>query len=260
MNLYIHDIRNAHLLLGDTLLYPKFKEGERLQKFDIVIANPPWNQDGYDEEVLKKGEFWRERYKVGFTPKQSADWAWIQHMLSSAKDDTGRVGVVIDNGCLFRGGREKAIRTMLVGKDLLDAVILLPEKLFYNTGAPGAILVFNKNKEEKKKGKVLFINASKEFEQHPEVRKLNRLGDEHIEKIAKGYKDFSDVDGLSRVVGIDEIKENDHNLNVTLYVFPEEETEEIDITEEWRGLISLEEQLRTVDQKIEGYLKELESA
>ncbi|GAH36938.1 unnamed protein product, partial [marine sediment metagenome] len=80
MNMFIHDIRNAKLFPGDTLLYPKTKEGERLGKFDIVIANPPWNQDGYYEEVLKKGEFWRERYKYGFTTKQSADWAWIQHM------------------------------------------------------------------------------------------------------------------------------------------------------------------------------------
>ncbi len=85
MNLYIHDIRNAHLALGDTLLYPKFKDDESFKKFDIVIANPPWNQDGYYEEVLKKGEFWRQRFKYGFTPKQTADWAWIQHMLASAK-------------------------------------------------------------------------------------------------------------------------------------------------------------------------------
>ena len=257
MNLYIHDIGNAHIMLGDTLLYPKFKEGERLQQFDIVIANPPWNQDGYNEEVLKKGEFWRERYKVGFTPKQSADWAWIQHMLSSAKEDTGKVGIVIDNGCLFRGGKEKAIRTLLVGKDLLDTVILLPEKLFYNTGAPGAVLVFSKNKSEKRKGKILFINASREYEQHPEVRKLNRLGDEHIEKIAKAYKDFSETDGFSRAVGIDEIKENDFNLNVTLYVFPEEETEEIDVAEEWKELRRIEEELVGIETRIENYLMEL---
>lgn len=257
MNLYIHDIRNAHLMLGDTLLYPKFKEGERLEKFDIVIANPPWNQDGYDEEVLKKGEFWRERYRFGFTPKQSADWAWIQHMLSSAKDDTGRVGVVIDNGCLFRGGREKVIRTLLVGKDLIDSVILLPEKLFYNTGAPGAILVFNRNKPEERKENILFINASREYEQHPEVRKLNRLGDGHIEKIAKAYKDFIEMDGVSRAVGIDEIKENDYNLNVTLYVFPEEETEEIDVAMEWKELRGLEEELVKIERRIENYLMEL---
>jgi len=258
MNLYIHDIRNGELLLGDTLLYPKFKEGDRLKKFNVVIANPPWNQDGYSEEVLKKGEFWRERFNFGFTPKQSADWAWIEHMLAQAMDDTGRVGVVIDNGCLFRGGKEKAIRTSIINADLIEAVILLPEKLFYNTGAPGAVIILNKNKPEARKRKILFINASTEYEQHPDVRKLNRLGDEHIEKIVKAYKEFKDSDGFSRAVEIEKIKENDYNLNVTLYVFPEEEVEEIDVTGEWEELRGLEGELVEIKRKIEGYLRELE--
>ncbi len=266
MNLYIHDIRNGQLALGDTLLYPKFKEGNlpasagqsgKLKKFDVVIANPPWNQDGYSEETLKKGEFWRERFNFGFTPKQSADWAWIEHMLASAKERGGRVGVVIDNGCLFRGGKEKAIRTSIVNADLIEAVILLPEKLFYNTGAPGAVIVLNKNKPKARKGKVLFINASNEYEQHPSVRKLNRLGDEHIEKIVKAYKEFRDSGGFSKVVEIEKIKENGYNLNVTLYVFPEEEIEEIDVTKEWEGLRKVERELVEVEKKIEGYLKEL---
>jgi type I restriction enzyme M protein len=257
MNLYIHDIRNAQLFLGDTLLYPKLKEGEKIRDFDMVIANPPWNQDGYAEEVLKRGEFWRERYRYGFTPKQSADWAWIQHMVASAKDDRGRVGVVIDNGCLFRGGKEKAIRIGILNANLVEAVILLPEKLFYNTGAPGAIIILNKNKPGDHKDKVLFINASQEYEQHPDVRKLNRLGDEHIQKIVTAYKEFKDIDGFSRAVSLEEIKENDYNLNVTLYVFPEEEVEEIDIVKEWEELRHLESELADVEERIEQYLKEL---
>ena len=257
MNLYIHDIRNVHLMLGDTLLYPKFKEADKLQKFEVVIANPPWNQDGYDEITLKRGEFWIERFRYGFNPKQSADWAWIQHMLASAKDDTGRVGIVLDNGCLFRGGREKAIRRNIVNRDLIDTIILLPEKLFYNTGAPGTMIIFNKNKPNGRKNKILFINASKEYEQHPEVRKLNRLGDTHIGKIVNAYKEFCDMEGFAKVVGIDEIKENDYNLNVTLYVFPEEEVEEIDVEKEWGELKEIEHELAEINQKIEGYLREL---
>ncbi|TET66862.1 MAG: SAM-dependent DNA methyltransferase [Candidatus Aminicenantes bacterium] len=257
MNLYIHDIRNGQLILGDTLLYPKFKEGDGVKKFDVVIANPPWNQDGYNEEILKKGEFWRERFNHGFTPRQSADWAWIEHMVASAKDDTGRVGVVIDNGCLFRGGKEKATRTSIVNADLIEAVILLPEKLFYNTGAPGAIIVLNKNKPKARKGKILFINASNEYEQHPSVRKLNCLGDENIEKIVKAYKGHKDSDGFSKVIEIEKIKENDYNLNVTLYAFPEQEVEEIDVVEEWKGLGRLEDKLAEIERKVEGYLKEL---
>jgi type I restriction enzyme M protein len=257
MNLYIHDIRNAQLTLGDTLLYPKFKEADRVKDFDMVIANPPWNQDGYDEEILKKGEFWRDRFRYGFTPRQSADWAWVQHMLASADDNTGRVGVVIDNGCLFRGGKEKAIRTGVLNADLLEAVILLPEKLFYNTGAPGTIIILNKNKSEERKGKIFFINASKEYQQHPEVRKLNQLGDNHIKKMVEAYKKFKNEDGFSKAIDIEKIKENDYNLNVTLYVFPEEETEEIDVAREWEELKKLEKEIFAVEEKIEGYLREL---
>ena len=257
MNLYIHDIRNAKLGLGDSLLYPKFKEGKGIRTFDIVIANPPWNQDGYGEEVLKKGEFWKERFRYGFSPNQSADWAWAEHMLASAKDDTGRVGVVIDNGCLFRGGKEKAIRAGVINDELLEAVILLPEKLFYNTGAPGAILILNKNKPSKRKGRILFINASSEFEQHPEIRKLNRLGDKHIEKIVSAYKGFKEIDGFSKIIDHEKIKENDYNLNVTLYVFPEEEVEQIDIEKEWQEGIKIEKELQDIEKKIEGYLGEL---
>jgi len=257
MNMMIHGIKDAKLAVGDTLLRPAFKEGEKLKRFDVVIANPPWNQDGYGEETLKKAEFREERFKYGYPPNNSADWAWIQHMLASAKDN-GRVGVVIDNGALFRGGAEKRIRSRIVKEDLLDCVILLPEKLFYNTGAPGAIMVFNKDKPKERKGKVLFINASLEYEKHPEVRKLNRLGEKNIEKIVKAYEEFEDVEGFARVVSLDEIKENDFNLNVTLYVFPMEEEEEIDVKAEWEELKKINEELAEVDEKIEGYLRELE--
>lgn len=257
MNLYIHDIRNAQVAQGDSLLYPKFKDKEGLKKFNVVIANPPWNQDGYDEQTLKKSEFWKERFEYGFTPRQSADWAWIQHMLASADEKDGRVGVVIDNGCLFRGGKEKAIRSAVIGADRIEAVILLPEKLFYNTGAPGAILILNKNKPADRKGKILFINASQEYQQHPDVRKLNQLADSNIDKIVKAYRDFKEIDGFSRIVGYDELKDNDFNLNVTLYVFPEEETENIDVLKEWEELRQLEKEILETEAKIESYLKEI---
>ncbi|MGB3479514.1 MAG: class I SAM-dependent DNA methyltransferase [bacterium] len=257
MNLYIHDIRNARINLGDTLLYPKFKESDKLQQFNVCIANPPWNQDGYNEDVLKKGEFWHDRFNYGFPTKQSADWAWIQHMLTSVNGDNGRVGIVIDNGCLFRGGREKAIRTGIIKDDLLEAVLLLPEKLFYNTGAPGAVLIFHKNKSKNRKEKVLFINASQAFEQHPDVRKLNRLGIEHQTRITNSYQKFSEEKGFSRVVDHAEIEKNDYNLNVTLYVFPEEEIEEIDIPKEWKELQALDSEIAKTTKEIEDHLEEL---
>ena len=257
MNTYIHGIRNAQIVYGDTLLSPKFKEGEGLKKFDVVMANPPWNQDGYNEETLKKGEFWRQRFRYGFPTKQTADWAWIQHMLASAKDEGGRVGLVIDNGCLFRGGRERAIRSGILRDDLIECVILLPEKLFYNTGAPGAIIIFNKNKPEERKGKILFINASNEYEPHPEIRRLNRLGDKHIKKIVEAYKEFKDIEGFCRVVSLDEIRENDYNLNVTLYVMPIVEEEEIDIIREFSELKRLEVERQEVEEKLEEYISQI---
>jgi type I restriction enzyme M protein len=260
MNMYIHDIRDAHLEFGDTFLYPKFKEADGLRRFDVVVANPPWNQDGYDEEVLKKGEFWRERFGFGFVPRQSADWAWVQHMIASAKDDSGRVGVVIDNGCLFRGGKERAVRSSVLERDWVECVILLPEKLFYNTGAPGAIIIFRKNKPAERRGKVLFINASSEYEQHPEVRKLNIFGKSHIEKIAGAYRSFGEEEGFSRVVGLDEVRQNDYNLNVTLYVMADEEGEQIDIAKEYAELKELEKERQETASKLEEYISEITRA
>jgi type I restriction enzyme M protein len=256
MNLILHGINDYHLENGDTLLYPRFKENGFIKRFDICMTNCPWNQDGYGEETLRKGEFWRERFKYGFPPRQSADWAWIQHLLASTKD-SGKAAIVIDNGCLFRGGKEKAIRARIVEEDLIEAVILLPEKLFYNTGAPGAIIVFNKNKPPERKGKILFINASQEYEKHPEVRKLNILSKKNIEKIVSVYKSFGETDGISRVVSLDKIKENDYNLNVSLYVFPEEEEEEIDIVKEWRDLVIIEKEYNKINETIEEILNKL---
>jgi type I restriction enzyme M protein len=259
MNMYIHDIRDAHLEFGDTFLYPKFKEGEGIKQFDVVLANPPWNQDGYDEEVLRKGEFWKQRFGYGFVPRQSADWAWIQHMLASARHNGSRVGIVIDNGCLFRGGKEKAIRSAVLSEkhDLVECVILLPEKLFYNTGAPGAIIIFNLHKPAERKGKVLFVNASKEAEQHPEVRKLNLLGDNNIKKIVAACKNCSEEKGFSRVVSLKEIEQNDFNLNVTLYVIRDEESEGINISQEFAELKQLEEERKNVDDKLSEILRRI---
>jgi type I restriction enzyme M protein len=256
MNLYIHDIKDADIQLGDTLLYPKHPLGFA----DVVLANPPWNQDGYDEDVLKKGDLWRQRFTYGFTSKQSADWAWIQHMLAMAKDKEGRVGVVIDNGCLFRGGREGEIRRKIIEADLVECVLLLPEKLFYNTGAPGAIIIFRKNKPADRKGKILFINASNEFIKHPTVRKLNSLSDENIKRIAEAYRKFEDIAGFCKVVSIEEVRSKDYNLNVTLYVMPVQEGEQIDIIKEWEELKSLEREKQEITSKLEQYISEIAQA
>ncbi|MFH1473848.1 MAG: N-6 DNA methylase [Candidatus Aenigmatarchaeota archaeon] len=262
MNMFIHNIRDAKIDYGDTLDYPKFLYKGSLQKFDLVIANPPWNQDGYDENRLKRSDFWRERYVYGFAPKQSADWVWIQHMLSSTNEN-GKVGIVIDSGCLSRGAKEKSIKKRILDGtenlkgDLIECVILLPEKLFYNTPSSGAIIIFNKNKPKERKNKVLFINAVKEYERNPDVRRLNILTENNIEKISRAYKGFKNIEGFSRVVSIDEIRneENDYNLLVPLYVFPKKELEEIDIKKELEEMDKSEKEIKKTDTKMQNLLK-----
>jgi len=255
MNLLLHDIKNANIANGDTLDYPRFNEDGRLKQFDVVIANVPWNQDGYGEERLKKADF-RERFSFGYSPQNTADWAWIQHMLASAKEN-GRVGIVVDNGCLFRGGREKTIRSKNIKRDLVECVVLSPEKLFYNTGAPGAIIIFNKNKPRARRNKILFINGSNEFIAHPSIKRLNTLSIENIRKVADAYEKFAEMPGFSRAVDIKEVVDNGYNLNIPLYVMPIEEREQIDINKEFAELKELEKEREEVGKKLEEYVSQL---
>ena len=258
LNFILHGIKNAKVYIGDSLLNPKFEE--RLREFyedgkaDKVVANPPWNRDGYGEKTLKKNSKYTEIFKYGFTPAQSADWAWIQLFNYYAKY---KAGIVIDSGALFRGGREAQIRAKFVKIDLIDAVILLPEKIFYNTQAPGVIIVFNKNKPEERKNKILFINASQEYIPHPEVRRLNKLSDENIKKIANIYREYKEVEGFSRIVDLEEIERNDFNLNVSLYVSPIAEEENIDLEEEFKKLEELNKEYLEKYEKVRNYIKEI---
>jgi type I restriction enzyme M protein len=147
---------------------------------------------------------------------------------------------------LFRGGKEKAIRARILEDDLIECVILLPKKLFYsNKGAPGVILILNKNKPKNRKNKILFINAQNEYEKHPIYKKLNILKEEHILKIVKAYKEFKEIEGFSRIVDIDEIRQKEYNLNVNLYVAPQEKEEEIDILAELEELEKIEKEMTT---------------
>jgi len=192
--------------------------------------------------------------EAGYTPKTTADWAWVQLMLYYAKK---KVGIILDQGALFRGGKEENIRRGIVKSDLLEAVILLPEKLFYNTQAAGIILVFNKEKPAERKGKVIFIDAGELYIKHPEIRKLNQLSEENINKIVNMYNEFKDVENSARIVSFDEIEKNDYNLNVSLYVQKENESEEIDIFREFEELKSLEEERQSIMEKLESYLEEV---
>lgn len=258
MNLLLHEIKNANFENGDTLDYPRFRENGHLRQFDIVIANIPWNQDGYGEERLKKADL-KERFALGYATQSSADWAWIQHMLSSAKTN-GRIAVVVDNGCLFRGGAEKTVRSKVIEKDLVECVILLPEKLFYNTGAPAAIIILSKNKPKESKKKILFINGSNDFIPNPSIRRLNSLSKENKDKIVKAYQNSTGVEGFSVFVNNEEIEKNDYNLNVTLYAMPIEEKEEIDIVREYKELEEIEKQRNEATNKLKQFLNQITEA
>ncbi|MEM4056659.1 MAG: class I SAM-dependent DNA methyltransferase [Thermoplasmatales archaeon] len=252
MNAIIHDMQDSEIAIGDTMLRPGFKnEDGSLRKFDKVVANPMWNQK-FDQSVYKNDPY--GRFTFGYPPNNSADWGWIQHMLFSSKK---RVVVVLDQGSLFRGGSEGKIRKGVIEKDLIESVISLPEKLFYNTGAPASIIVLNKSKDENRKGRILFINASNEFGKHKEVRRLNQLYPEHIEKIVNAFRSFSNSEGFSSVRSIEDVEKNNGNLNVTLYVPPVTKEEQVDIRNVLSEISKVDNELKEVDEKLNKYLKEL---
>ncbi|MGC8665039.1 MAG: N-6 DNA methylase [Nitrososphaeria archaeon] len=250
LNMILRGIENFIIYNGDSLGNPQF------DKADYVIANPPWNLD-YNEDNLKKDnvkQIYNSIVPAGYTPRSSADWAWVELMLYYAEK---KVGVILDQGALFRGGKERSIREGIVRADLLEAVILLPEKLFYNTSASGIIMVFNKNKSDERKGKIAFIDASSLYIKHPEVRKLNRLSDENIEKIVQMYREFRDVPNFAKVVDVSEIEKNGFNLNVSLYVKKTNEEEKIDVVKEFEELKELEKQRQELLTKVENYISEV---
>jgi type I restriction enzyme M protein len=252
MNAIIHDIDSAEIRIGDTMERPAFVNPDgSLMQFDKVTANPMWNQN-FDPEQLKNDPY--NRFIFGIPSKSSGDWAWIQHMLASAKK---RVVVVLDQGALFRGNVERKIRKSVIEKDLVECIISLPEKLFYNTGAPAAILIFNKNKEPQRKDKILFIDASEEFGKHKEVRRLNQLYPEHIDKIVNVFNSFQDQEGFSSTRSKDFVLSQDGNLNVTLYVTKIDNQERIDIKKVLSDISETDNKLKQVDEKLKFYLKEL---
>jgi type I restriction enzyme M protein len=212
MNMLLHGIPYADIKNDDTLAAPQHTEGGELMRFDRVITNPPFSQNYERKELL-----FPERFRFGFCPEggKKADLMFVQHMLSVLRPG-GMVATVMPHGVLFRGGAEKEIRTGILNEDLLDAVIGLGPNLFYGTGIPACILVLRAPgaKPKARRGKVLFINADREF---TEGRAQNYLFPEHLEKIVTAWRSFEDIEGFARVVSRDELKANDDNLNIRRY-------------------------------------------
>jgi type I restriction enzyme M protein len=248
-NVMLHGME-AQIHQGDSFVDPRFLDGGGLKKFDIAITNPMWNQDGY-RESMENDRF--NRFPYGMVHNSSADWGWIQHLLASTKSN-GRIGIVLDQGALFRGGAEGEVRKKVVEKDLVECVVALPEKLFYNTGAPGCLIFLNRNKQAKRKGKVLFVYAGNDFEK---LKSMNRLREKNVADIVNGYRNYVDVPRFSRVVLLENIMENDCNLSVTRYVDTFTEDEQIDVGQVWDRLRKLDSERQAVDNKIRSFLEEL---
>jgi type I restriction enzyme M protein len=212
MNMLLHGIADADIRNEDTLASPEHLESGELMRFDRVITNPPFSQN-YSREGIP----FPERFRFGFCPEsgKKADLMFVQHMLSVLRS-AGLVVTVMPHGVLFRGGEEKEIRTGFLDEDILDAVIGLGSNLFYGTGIPACILVLRApgTKPNERRGKVLFINADREYH---EGRAKNQLLPEHIEKIVSAYEAFETIPGFASVVTQEEIRENDVNLNIRRY-------------------------------------------
>jgi type I restriction system adenine methylase (hsdM) len=249
MNMFLHNIQTAHIEWGDTLNNPKLIEKDTLMKFDIVIANPPFSLDKWGAENASADPY--NRFFRGVPPKSKGDYAFISHMVETALAGHGKIGVILPHGVLFRGAGEGAIRKRMIEENLLEAVIGLPSNLFFGTGIPACILIFNKGKKTKD---VLFIDASHEFEPG---KNQNKLRDSDIAKIVKTFKDFKPIDKYSYRAKFEEIEENEFNLNIPRYVDTFEEEEEIDIVATQKEIEALEKDLEKVRKEMRGYLKEL---
>jgi type I restriction enzyme M protein len=254
MNTFIYDIE-AEIALGDTMNRPRFTdEGGGLRHFDLVVANPMWNQD-FGKEIYEADSY--DRFGYGAPPSSTADWGWVQHMVHSLKDD-GRMAVVLDTGAVSRGSgsrgsnRERDIRKAFVEADLVEAVILLPENLFYNTTAAGIVMVLNKAKRHPHE--ILLVNASKKFDKG---RPKNYLTDENVTTVASAYEAWEGRESFSAVVTTDEAVRNDFNLSPSRYVTVDRQEEVMPLEDAFVLLAEAEEERTLADEKLHAVLASL---
>ena len=251
MNMLLHGLPDARVEKGDTIRDPKLVEEGELLLYDRVIANPPFSLDEWGREVAESDGF--GRFRFGVPPKTKGDLAFIQHMVA-VLNASGRLGVVMPHGVLFRGAAEGKIRQGLLREDLFEAVIGLAPNLFYGTAIPAAVLVLNRNKPEARKGKVLFVDASGEF---AEGSNQNLLHDGHLEHISGTFHSGADVERYARVVPLAEIEQNGWNLNISRYVDTAEKEDRIDVVDAVRKLRGLESARAKAQVEMKQYLTEL---
>ena len=251
MNMVLHGISDFAIEYGDTLSNPKQVEGGNLKTYDKVLANFPFSMD-WDNKGAEKDSY--NRFRFGIPPaKGKADFAFIQHMYAQL-NEKGQAAIVCSQGVLFRGGTEAEIREGMIGEDVIEGIIAIPEKLFFGTGIPACILILNKNKPARRKNKIIFIYGAKDYQ---EGKNRNKLRDSDIKKIVRTFKDFKDVDRYCHVADLNELKENEFNLNVPRYVDISEPEEEIDIQATIDELRELDCERKKLEAKVKQDIKEL---
>lgn len=257
MNMILHNEDSALIKWGDTLNNPLLIENDRLLKFNIVTANPPFSLDKWGAEHAsgdKHKRFWR-----GVPPKSKADYGFISHMVETALPLEGRVAVIVPHGVLFRGAGEGKIRRSLIDDNLLDAVIGLPANLFFGTGIPAAILVFDRSREpggvHAHRADVQFVDGSRDFQAG---KNGSVLRPEDIAALADAYHSRAEVPRFSRAVPVAEIAANDYNLNIARYVDTFEAQDAVDIAALNTEIATLETELSSVRARLDTHLRDLE--
>ncbi len=222
MNLFLHGIEDFEIARRDTLAKPAFIENDRLMQFNVILANPPYSINKWNRELWTNDPWGRNIY--GVPPQGRADYAFFQHIIKSMDPDMGRCAILFPHGVLFRDEEQK-MREKLVEDDVIDCILGLGPNLFYNSPMEACVIFCNMNKEKKKKRRILFINAVNEITRE---KAQSFLKDEHIQKIYKAYKEYKDIEDFTKVVSIDDIKKNDSNLSINLYVRPKSERSEVE--------------------------------
>lgn len=225
MNMFLHGIEDFEIVRGDTLEHPAFLDNDHLKQFDVVLANPPYSIKRWNRELWENDPYGRNIY--GTPPQARADYAFIQHIIKSMNPETGRCAILLPHGVLFRDV-ELEIRKRFVEHDVIECVLGLGPNLFYNSPMEACVIFCRMNKPEKRKGKILFINAVNEIRRE---KTISYLDIEHREKITEIYKHFKSEEGFSKVVTLDEVLNNRAGLNIPLYVYEKVDNEEFHLKE-----------------------------
>jgi type I restriction enzyme M protein len=249
MNMFLHGLDNARIERGDTIKNPKLIEDDRLMRFNVVVANPPFSLDKWGADTASDDRF--ERFWRGTPPKSRGDYAFISHMVETMNEQDGRVGVVVPNGVLFRGGSEGLIRQRFIEENLLDGVVGLPANLFFGVGIPAALMFFRRNKTDKN---VFFIDASGEY---AEGKNQNKLREEDLAKIVATWWKRKNLPKYAHIATPDDLKRNDYNLNIPLYVDTFEEEAHIDLETVKAEIARVEANLATTRAQLAAALAEL---